>query len=127
MLKRFASNCPPYRTLQCKEATINVSVADTDATRSQGLSGVQDLADDAGMLFIFPDNMFERHFHMRDCRFDIDALAIDDSGKIIHIAEMKMAEPTTLHHLPPCARVLEVKHGFCQRYDIGLGDIVQEL
>lgn len=127
MLKRFASNCPNYKTLECNGVAITVSLADTEKTRSQGLSGVEELPDDAGMLFVFPDDGFERHFHMRGCKFDIDAVALDSSGKILHIANMKIAEPTVLHHLPACVRVLEVKSGFCERYNIQLGDVIYEL
>lgn len=127
MLKRFASNCPNYKTLECNGTIITVSLADTDKTRSQGLSGVEELPDNAGMLFVFPDDGFERHFHMRDCKFDIDAIAIDNNGRVIHIANMKMTEPTVLHHLPACARVLEVKSGFCERHNIQLGDTIYEL
>ena len=42
------------QTIQLKGETIRVSVADTPSQREQGLSGRAGLAEDEGMLFVFP-------------------------------------------------------------------------
>lgn len=63
--------------------TFDVLVADNDATRQQGLSGIAGLESDKGMLFLF-DNPSADCFWMKDMNFAIDILWFDAGKKLIH-------------------------------------------
>ncbi len=62
--------------------------ADTEEARTKGLGGHAPLAENGGMIFIFPDADFRR-FWMKDCTFDIDIMFLDSMGRI-----------TAMHHMP---------------------------
>lgn len=62
-----------------------VAVADTDNERQRGLSGRANLASDHGMLFVFDQS--DRHcMWMKDMKFAIDMVWLDDSGVVVEHA-----------------------------------------
>lgn len=68
-----------------------VEVAATAERRYMGLAGRRRLADNAGMLFVFPEP--ERlEFCMRGCLIDLDIAFIDAVGTVVSVHTMK-AEP----------------------------------
>ena len=68
-----------------------LEVAADDPTRLKGLGSRTQIADDGGMLFVFP-RATETSFVMRDCPIDIDIIFVDPTGRITAVHEMK-AEP----------------------------------
>ncbi|MCW5768738.1 MAG: DUF192 domain-containing protein [Phycisphaeraceae bacterium] len=68
-----------------------LELAASDPVRMMGLSGRVEIAEDSGMLFVFPDAT-ERHFVMRDCPIPIDIIYLDASGKVLSFHEM-LPEP----------------------------------
>jgi uncharacterized membrane protein (UPF0127 family) len=125
MFKQFAKYSVGHKMLKCNDISIKVLVADSETTRTKGLSGVYQIAQNEGMLFDFKDGEQERCFHMKGCRFDIEAIAVSSGGVIVGIQQMKHTEPNVLHRIPHCAKVLEVQSGFCQKMGIAIGDIIQ--
>ncbi len=77
-------------TLDGREFALKI-VAD-DESRARGLGGVEHLAEDEGMIFIFP-NARLRSFVMRDCLIDIDIIFLDATGRIIAMHHMPVEEP----------------------------------
>ncbi len=65
-----------------------LELAARDPMRMMGLSGRVEIAEDSGMLFVFPDAQ-ERHFVMRDCPIPIDIIYLDSTGKVLAIHEMQ--------------------------------------
>jgi len=59
-------------------------IADTEDKRSKGLSILTDLPDNRGMLFVFDSDNVYATFWMKDMKFSIDILWIDDN-KIVKI------------------------------------------
>ncbi len=110
--------------------SIAIALADNNQERTQGLSILQSLPEDHGMLFVFPENS-RPHFWMKNMNFAIDIIWIDD-GKIVQIDENVMPpEPQTPDnelelYIPtnPIDYVLEVNAGFCQQQGILVGDSV---
>jgi uncharacterized protein len=108
--------------LYLMDAAIPVEVADTDMERSLGLSGRESLARGSGLLFIFetPGNY---GFWMKDMRFPIDIVWIDEDWKVISVE--KDARPETFPRIfypnAPIKFVLELNSGDASRLGIDAG------
>jgi len=104
-------------------ATIVVIVADDVGKWEKGLSGMQSLENDRGMLFVFPDSQ-RRLFWMRGMKFPIDIIWIRD-GRVVGIT--KNVLPPTDDIVPdawspgPVSMVLEVPANFSDQYRIATG------
>jgi len=70
--------------LSVSDRSFQVEVAKSESEHVKGLSGRSQLKDDAGMLFIFPDEQV-RYFWMKDMLFPLDIVFIDKEGKIVDI------------------------------------------
>lgn len=69
-----------------------LTVSASDATRTRGLSGVASIADDGGMVFVFPDAQM-RGFWMVDCIVDMDIVYLDPLGYVTAIHTMRKEAP----------------------------------
>ena len=109
--------------------TVNLShlkleVADTAPARQRGLSGRDNLDDDAGMLFVFPTS--DRHaFWMKDTNFPLDIIWISD-GIVVDLVTLPPPYPTL--PIPPSHRpkadadlVLELNAGMAKELGIEEG------
>lgn len=121
------------REIEVSNTTIRVKLAKTDKQHAKGLSGRQGLAQNEGMLFIFPEN-YRPRFWMKDMQFAIDIIWIND-GKISQIDQNLLPpEPNTPEEdlslfLPndPVDYVLEVAAGTANANLWQIGDPVQNL
>jgi uncharacterized protein len=100
---------------------IDVWVADTDARRMRGLMFVEHLADDTGMLFIYP---FAQPIAMwmKNTPLSLDILFITADGRVHRVAEN--ATPQSTDTIPSNGIVLgviELKAGSAARMKIGPG------
>jgi hypothetical protein len=105
--------------------SFNVEVVDTNESRAKGLMYVQELADDAGMLFDFKEER-EVSFWMRNTFIPLDMIFIGADGvvKTIHVN----ARPHDVTGIPsqvPVQFVLEIPGG--RSVEIGLkpGDTME--
>ncbi|MCG3179154.1 MAG: hypothetical protein BIFFINMI_01486 [Phycisphaerae bacterium] len=124
----------PAYTVAIGPSRFVVEVAADDVSRYRGLSGRARMADDAGMLFVYPaerpkDDMV---FVMRRCLFDIDIAFINAQRKIVTIHTMKVEPPDTpeayLVRYPATADAqfaLEVRGGQFARRGIRVGDAAE--
>lgn len=99
-----------------------IEVADTQATRAQGLSGRDALAGDSGMLFVFGSD--DRHgFWMKDMKFAIDILWLGADGTIVDVASNVGPDtyPTIFEPAQPARFVLEVPAGYTATRGWGIG------
>lgn len=106
------------------DKNIDAELAIDDLSRAEGLMNREKLADNTGMLFVFPE---ERNlsFWMKDTYIPLDMIFIDESKKIVTIH--KNARPFDLNTYKsnfPSKYVLEVNGGFCDKYAIDLQDPV---
>lgn len=100
---------------------LSVEIADTPATRAQGLMHRTDLSRDAGMLFLF-DDAAPRAFWMENTPLSLDMLFIDENGRVCGM--VKRAAPFTrdLRHSGCDARaVLEIHGGLSDRLGLSQG------
>jgi uncharacterized membrane protein (UPF0127 family) len=104
--------------------TVKVEVADTPDTRARGLMYRQDLAADAGMLFIFPTQS-EQKFWMKNTPLPLDMVFIGSDRRIVGI--VPDTRPFTTNPLGVSGLsqyVLEVHAGFCAKHGVATGDSV---
>ena len=118
----------PTDALEINGRALTVELALNPDDQKQGLSDRESLADDRGMLFVFPDEKL-RAFWMVRCHFDIDIAYIDASGKIVATHQM-LAEPLdrpdkelkTYPSGKPAMMALELNAGGLERYGLAPGD-----
>jgi len=107
---------------------IKVEVADTMQKRQKGLMGRESLADNEGMLFIFPTNSIHP-FWMKNTLIDLDIIWISDDLKIVEIWENAPAstpggpkDPKRYQPKEKSKYVLEVNAGFVSKNGVKVGD-----
>jgi len=105
-----------------------VEIADDNDTRVRGLMFRDELARDAGMLFIWP-SAAPRAFWMRNTRIPLDILYIGSDWTIVGWS--LDTPPCRTRNCPsypsgrPAQYVLEVNAGEMQRLGVSLGDRVR--
>lgn len=104
--------------------TVRAEVARTPEERSRGLMYREALAEDAGMLFIFPDNAV-RGFWMQNTYIPLDIAFLDQAFRVVDIQQM---EPmTTEQHAgrAPFTYALEVNQGWFAAHGVQVGDVAR--
>jgi uncharacterized membrane protein (UPF0127 family) len=103
----------------------NVEVVKTPKDQQVGLTKYNGLKDDQGMLFLFeqPEMLT---FWMKNMKFSIDIIYINNDTvvSVIHKAPPAGNEPSIYKPDSPADRVLEIKAGLAQKYNIKTGDKV---
>lgn len=104
-------------------AKLSVAIADESSKQTKGLSEVNKMADDQGMLFIFPQPIIPA-FWMKDMLFSLDIIWIDVSGTIIRIEKNVSPDtfPKTFSPSSPVKYVLEVNSGWSDRNNVQTGN-----
>lgn len=110
---------------------LEVELAESFAQRARGLMGRDELASDAGMLFIYSEPQSSRNgFWMYRTRISLDIAFIDEQGRIVTIASMQpcaSSDPSECPVTRPDARyvaALEVNAGYFAEHGIEEGDCV---
>ena len=119
----------PKSEVKINDITIPVEVAKTEIQRRNGLSNLDNLPEGEGMFFVFAQKDIKPPFWMKDMKFAIDILWIND-GKIIQInKDVQPPAPGTsddklLLYVPsqPIDYVLEVNAGFTDEHNIIIGN-----
>lgn len=117
------------KTINVANQEVNVEIANTDASRTQGLSGREFLAEGSGLLFDFRSSSMKRPgFWMKDMRISIDIIWIDEN-KIVGIESDVPIPPADTElpvYYPPSdiTHVLEVPAGWSVKNNIVIGETV---
>ncbi len=110
------------------DAVVNVRVATTTAAITHGLSGTPSMAENEGMIFLFP--VADRYnFWMPDMHFGLDIIWIDSHKKVISISKnvpplLDTSKPVFYKPKSPAMYVLEVNEGWSDRHSIHEGQDV---
>lgn len=110
-----------------QQYTINVAIAEDQNQRRKGLMNRTELAENQGMLFVYPDSEL-RAIWMKGTLLPLDVLFLSSDGKIISIYE----------NLTPCVSgsceifdsrfpakyILEVNTGFIKNHNIDVGQYI---
>ena len=101
-------------------AKLTIELAFTETQREHGLMARQSLADDAGMLFIFPAETMGG-FWMKNTVIALDIAYLDGSGRVLEIKHGKPLDETVLSPKKPYRYTLEVAGGWFERHQMGPG------
>ena len=101
---------------------VSMAIAATDEQRIRGLSGLDNLNENEGMLFLFEEPSKEG-FWMNKMNFPIDIIWLDSSNKVVHIE--KQLEPCKPFMVCPVYSpqadslyVIELRSGFSDSHSI---------
>ena len=103
-----------------------VEVADDPHERRLGLMYRTEMPTDHGMIFIYPTEEV-RGFWMKNTQIPLSIAYADKTGKIVHIADMKPNDKTSVSSLYPAQYALEVNQGWFKEHDITVGMILRGL
>lgn len=108
-----------------KEYVARVEIADTPAKREMGLQYRRELADDQGMLFLFPAEEVLT-FWMKNTPIPLDMIFIGSDLKIVGIVRDAVPFSTTTRSVGvPSRFVLEIKGGLAKQKGIEVGAAVR--
>jgi uncharacterized protein len=117
----FGRSTLQIATPDAKLHKIDVWIADTDARRTRGLMFVEKLADNAGMLFVYPRPQ-QLAMWMKNTPLSLDILFVRADGRVMHVVEN--TTPLSLDTIPSEAvvsAVIELKAGSAARMKIRPG------
>ena len=106
------------------ERSLEVRIADTDAERERGLSGLRELGEDEGMAFVF-DEPAETSFWMKDTLIPLAIAFVGEDGHVLAISEMIpcRADACPTYGPPaPSAMAVEANAGWFSSNGVGVGD-----
>jgi hypothetical protein len=108
------------------EVEVAVEVADSSEERQRGLMGRQELAPDAGMVFLHEEPSTSG-FWMKDTLIPLSVAFWDDQGRIVGLVDMEpcRSEPCDVYAAPgPWVGAVEVNQGFFANSGVRVGDRV---
>ncbi|WP_158963975.1 DUF192 domain-containing protein [Chachezhania sediminis] len=107
------------------ETAFEVEVAETPAERAKGLMFREDMAQRAGMLFIF-ERPGRVSFWMKNTLIPLDMLFIDETGTVTRVHSNAVpGDLTAIDGGPGVKVVIEINGGLAKRYGIGPGTQVR--
>jgi uncharacterized membrane protein (UPF0127 family) len=109
------------------DVVVHVEIADSPSERARGLMGRTELGDDAGMVFVFPQDSASA-FWMKDTLIPLSIAFYDDGGQIVRILDMEPCRQDPCPVYDPGAAyrgALEVNTGAFRRWGIEVGDTLR--
>ena len=121
----IVTNFQPTTDFKAGSGVYHLRVADTEAKRVQGLSGVEKLKSNGGLLMKF-DTEEKWGIWMKDMKIPIDILWINDEKMIVYIVKNVAPEISTNETFRPKANarfVVELPAGSVDRAGIKTGTL----
>ena len=119
----------PVATIVVRDAdrrvALTVEVAATPADRQRGLMFRDTLAENAGMLFLFPRDT-RTGFWMKDTKIPLSIAFIDAGGRVVSIRDGRPFDETIIDPGTEYRYALEVNQGWFERHGFS-GEIRVEL
>lgn len=119
--RAFSRSTLQIATPDARLHKIDVWIADTDVRRMRGLMFVDHLADDAGMLFIYPQPQ-QISMWMKNTHLSLDMLFVTANGRVLTVVEN--TKPMTTDPISSngvVVAVVELKAGSVARMKIRPG------
>lgn len=118
-------NFQPSSELKLGSGVFSIRLAATDEARIQGLSGVDHLNANQGLLMVFPSDD-EWGIWMKDMKIPLDIIWMDHEKKVIFIvtdASPDLGTSKTFTPKDPARYVLEVPSGTVKNAGIQVGSL----
>jgi uncharacterized membrane protein (UPF0127 family) len=124
--RETTSSAPHVVTIDAsggEKVEVRVEIADDASEQSRGLMYRTALAEDRGMLFVFPDEE-ERSFWMRNTLIPLSIAFMDSEGRIVDLQDMKPLDDDPPHYVSaePAQYALEANKGFFEERGVEVGD-----
>mgnify|MGYP000173905361 CR=1 FL=1 len=122
----LACQSTPHQ-VSINDVSFKVTLAEDDNSRAMGLMYEKSLADDAGMLFIFPDSQ-PRAFWMKNTLIPLDILYFNQHRVLVSVQSDVPPCRSTTSRCPnypsekPAKYVLEINAGLANKYGFTTGD-----
>ena len=107
-----------------EEVEVAVEIADDRSEQARGLMERTALAEDRGMLFVYPRER-DLSFWMENTLIPLSIAYINDDGSIADILDMEPLDTTSHPSSEPVQYALEVNQGFYEEHGIEAGDTVE--
>ncbi len=106
-----------------EEVKMKVEIADDTPEQIRGLMYRTALAEDRGMLFVYPDEE-QRSFWMKNTLIPLSIAFMDSEGRLVDIQDMKPLDDDPPHYVSaePAQYALEVNRGFFEEHGVEVGD-----
>ncbi len=125
LLAASAIPVPVSVQLIAGKKTVEARVARSDEELEQGLSGISQLGEDEGMIFVLPKKG-KTKFHMKGVKIPLSISYIDWRGKILKIEDMDLKTPERIYEAPDKTRyALEMNLGWFGRSGLKKGDQIR--
>ena len=113
-------------TVLMPRGALLVEVADTRSSRELGLSGRTSMRDTEGLLFVF-DTPGRYGFWMKDMKFPLDIIWINQNGVVVEIERELDASsyPKVFTNRSEASYVLEINGGRAEHFGLYLGSKVK--
>ena len=125
-----AANAQGLRTVTIdsggERVEVRVEIADSPEEQATGLMNRTALAEDRGMLFVFPGEEV-RSFWMKNTLIPLSIAYMDSEGRIVDLQDMKPLDDEEPHYVSaePAKYALEVNKGFFDENGVEVGDRAQ--
>lgn len=102
---------------------LSVEIATSPLQMRAGLMFREEMAEDTGMLFAYPEQQEKIAFWMKNTFIPLDIIFIGQDGVIHHIHDRaKPKDLTQIRPNAPAIAVLELNGGAAERFKIAVGD-----
>ena len=110
-------------TVQIGDTVVHTEVVTELEDRIRGLSGRKSLAEDTGMLFVFPEDGLHSMW-MKDMNFPIDILYLTTEKEVVYIKHSALPASYPEKFIPPSPvrYILEVPAGYAIQHNITIGE-----
>jgi len=122
----FCASCSSAEPeVELKGERFDVELATTPQEQALGLMFRDNMADDHGMLFVFPESALRR-FWMKNTRIPLDIFYFDENLKLVNVAEhtkpCRVAQCPSYASDGPAKYVLELNAGKAAELSVKPGD-----
>jgi uncharacterized membrane protein (UPF0127 family) len=119
--RSFARSTLQIATADSRLHAFNVWIADDDSHRERGLMFVKQLADDAGMLFIYPSPR-PMSMWMKNTFLPLDMVFVNAKGRVIRVVENTVPQSLdTIDSGGAALGVIELKGGTAAKLNLRTG------
>ena len=116
----------PTTQLQLQDQHVLIEIADELHERQKGLMFRTTMPENEGMLFVY-DAMAERRFWMKNTSIPLSIAYIDNTGVIVHIADMQPFSEVGVSSVYPAQYALEMNQGWFGAHNITVGYKIEKI